>query len=112
LARRLVAELAVDTTTAGVLELLTSELVSNAVRHGPAGPDDQQISLDAKLAGDHVFVEVCDEGGRSEPTLVEHDDPLEPGGLGLQLVDRLAAEWGSRRDGVRCVWFRLSHATV
>ena len=110
MARQLVGELAVDSPTAGVLELLASELVSNAVKHGPNGEDDQQISLDARIGDDHVFVEVCDEGSDTVPTLVENDDPLEPGGLGLQLVDRLAADWGSRSDGVRCVWFRLSHA--
>jgi serine/threonine-protein kinase RsbW len=105
IARRLIGDLKVDGPTAGVLELLTSELVTNAVMHGPAGADDQ-ISLVARLEQDRVFVEVCDEGGDAEPIVTELD-PLEPGGLGLRLVDGLATEWGTHRDGVRCVWFRL-----
>jgi anti-sigma regulatory factor (Ser/Thr protein kinase) len=109
LARQLIGELSVDTETTGVLALLTSEVVSNAVRHGPSG-DDDQISLDASIVNGHVLVEVCDEGSPAEPAVVHHDDPLQPGGLGLRLVDRLSIEWGSRRDEVRCVWFKVAPA--
>ena len=44
-----------------------------------------------------------------EPKLVS-SDPLEPGGLGLRLVDELATEWGTRANGTRCVWFCVSQA--
>jgi serine/threonine-protein kinase RsbW len=106
LARRLIGDLTVDADTAGVVELLTSELVTNAIVHGPTGADDQ-ISLVAHVEDGRVFVEVCDGGGADQPTVTEID-PLEPGGLGLRLVDGLAAEWGTRLDAVRCVWFRVA----
>lgn len=106
LARQSVATLEVDGAAANVVELLTSEVVTNAVRHGPTGADDQ-ISLVARIEPGCVLVEVCDEGTADAPALAG-DDPLEPGGLGLRLVDSLATEWGTRRDAIRCVWFRVA----
>jgi anti-sigma regulatory factor (Ser/Thr protein kinase) len=108
LARQAIRELSVDGATASVVELLTSELVTNAIQHGPPGDDHQMVSLDARLDDGRVVVEVCDEGSEREPTIVG-PDPLEPGGLGLRLVDELAADWGTRIDGMRCVWFRVLH---
>jgi serine/threonine-protein kinase RsbW len=111
LARQLVGELDVDSATARVLALLTSEVVTNAVVHGPTG-DDDQISLDARLTDDHVFVQVCDEGSDTEPAIGRRPDPLEAGGHGLRVVERLAAAWGTRLDEIRCVWFRLPQSSA
>ncbi len=89
--------------------LLTSELVTNAVRYG----------------GDHIVLSVADE---PELLRVEvHDDgPRVPslgaaenhavGGRGLLLVESLAQEWGTAPGGSRSqpgksVWFTLRKAS-
>lgn len=93
------------------IALLTSELVTNSVRHG--GVDaDATIELDVAVGTDRVRVEVRDPGPDFEPHLGDRD-PTHPGGWGLLLVDRLARAWGrlpaqpgprGRPDGV---WFEL-----
>jgi hypothetical protein len=38
----------------------------------------------------------------------QSDDPLEPGGYGLVLVDRMSSRWGiDRSPGSTTVWFEL-----
>jgi anti-sigma regulatory factor (Ser/Thr protein kinase) len=94
------------------LLLLVSELVSNSVRH--AGMDaSEEIRLRARCDEVCAYVEVCDAGHsgsvpekRPKPT-----DVLEPGGLGLVLVDEMADRWGVHRyDDETCVWFELACA--
>jgi len=87
-------------------DLLTivSELVSNAQNYGPGLPF--RVSVDVDEDG-RPGGEVQDFG-RSAFAMPDHD--AEPdGGLGLQIVDALAEEWGiSGRDGL--VWFRARRA--
>lgn len=88
---------------ADVAILLTSELVTNAVRHS-RGP----IEAQARFCSARVLrVEVCDTSntpvGASAATV---DDP---GGRGLYLVDALADTWGMEHHGTgKRVWFELS----
>src|SRR3954452_1018164 len=88
------------------LLLLVSELVSNSVRH--AGMDaDEQIRLRARAGRVCAYVEVCDAGrsGQVPQKRDKHADPLEPGGLGLVLVDEMADRWGvSYHAHETCVW--------
>ena len=108
-ARHALAELEeVDEKTRGVLELLTSELVTNAVRHG-ASDTKESILLRARCEDDSVRVEVCDEGPGFEPAPDERGI-LEPGGNGLLLVESLAARWGVTRGQPSCVWFEAEPA--
>jgi anti-sigma regulatory factor (Ser/Thr protein kinase) len=80
--------------------LLTSELVSNAVRHSRS---EQRIVLYARLAEDHVRVEVADHGPGFDPE-VRHDTS----GFGLRMVDKLASRWGVERTNRGCrVWFEV-----
>jgi anti-sigma regulatory factor (Ser/Thr protein kinase) len=110
-ARHALAELEeVDSDTRDVVELLTSELVTNAVRHG-ASDDKESILLSARCEEDRVRVEVCDEGPGFEPTPDERD-VLEPGGHGLLLVDALATRWGVIRGAPSCVWFESTYAAT
>jgi anti-sigma regulatory factor (Ser/Thr protein kinase) len=86
------------------LRLLVSELVSNAVMHSGAAPEDP-IRLAASVVGGEVLVTVTDPGGASLPRL-RTPDPIA-GGYGLHLVKREARRWGvERADGTR-VWFCL-----
>jgi anti-sigma regulatory factor (Ser/Thr protein kinase) len=84
------------------VELLVSELVTNAVRHA-RGPVRVRASRPRTRT---ITVMVCDKE-YSRPTL-ERGDRSADGGRGLQIVDAVSDRWGvvSRADG-KCVWFEL-----
>ncbi|MFC5647062.1 SpoIIE family protein phosphatase [Kitasatospora cinereorecta] len=82
-------------------ELLVSELVTNALRHGRG-----EIRL--RLLRDRTMVcEVWDDG-YAQPRQRRAQETDE-GGRGLQLVSLLAERWGSRRTPKgKIVWFELA----
>jgi anti-sigma regulatory factor (Ser/Thr protein kinase) len=83
-------------------ELLLSELVTNAVRHG--GDGDLTLHLGRM---DHRFrAEVVDQGDGFVPEPRDRDDLRTPGGWGLPLVDSLADRWGTHRGSTH-VWFEI-----
>jgi serine/threonine-protein kinase RsbW len=91
------------------LLLLVSELVSNSVRHAGLRRGER-IRLRARRAERVAYVEVCDAGrsGRIPAKREDGLDALEPGGLGLVLVDEMADRWGvACSGGETCVWFEL-----
>jgi anti-sigma regulatory factor (Ser/Thr protein kinase) len=86
--------------------LLTSELVTNAVRH--AGLDEQdeievKVSVDTRV----LRVTVRDPGPGFDPEAVvrrRSDD----GGWGLDLLRRLSSRWGVDRGSAGTdVWFEI-----
>ena len=87
-----------------VAQVLTSELVTNAVRHGRGA-----ITLRVAQSGRGVIVTVADQGA-DLPVLRDHDLASKCG-RGMQLVDALAAAWGTRPVGAgrpgKEVWFTL-----
>jgi serine/threonine-protein kinase RsbW len=87
------------------VQLLISELVTNALRHGEAGePVEVHASWNSK-----VRVEVTDYGEGFTPS--PRDKPLEePGGYGLVLVGSLADRWGVETEDCTTVWFELNGA--
>jgi anti-sigma regulatory factor (Ser/Thr protein kinase) len=91
------------------LRLLVSELVTNSVLHGGAGPDDR-VQLNVELPDGRVRVEVCDQGGewaqQVRSTSVDSDET--PGGWGLMLVGALADSWGVEAGDRTCVWFEIA----
>ncbi|HKN94853.1 MAG TPA: ATP-binding protein [Thermoleophilaceae bacterium] len=92
------------------LRLLVSELVTNSILHGSAGPENH-LQLHVERPDHSVRVEVCDEGGGwSESARSPSLDSDEPaGGWGLMLVGALADEWGVECGAERtCVWFQLN----
>ncbi|POX45935.1 hypothetical protein C3489_33075 [Streptomyces sp. Ru71] len=93
--------------TAGcdVAELLTSELVTNALVH-----TDREAVLTATVWPRGLRVEVRDFVGR-RPRLRASDAGDDTHGRGLMLVQSLADAWGVRSHGVgKAVWFELHGA--
>ena len=87
------------------MRLLTSELVSNSVRHG-SSLADHPIRVKVSVMETHVRVSVVDSGpGFARDA--EHAKPGIDGGWGLFLVERLADRWGTDGDGATTVWFEL-----
>jgi anti-sigma regulatory factor (Ser/Thr protein kinase) len=106
-AREALAELrgTVADETYADLRVVVSELVANSVEHGPAGPVSVSIEL---LAAGGVSGWVRDGG----PGGVKISEGAEPGvGLGLLIVDTLAASWGTR-PASSDVWFELAAPQV
>ena len=84
------------------LELLTTELVTNAVRYG-----GEPIEVQLRTVAGAVRISVSD-GGPGLPE-VHHVPPTATGGRGVALVDTLAQRWGSDVAGTgKTVWFELS----
>jgi anti-sigma regulatory factor (Ser/Thr protein kinase) len=90
------------------LALLLSELVTNAIQHGGAGPDET-VQVRLASSANKVRVEVFDPGSNGEPPRDRLD---EGGGYGLLLVDRLADGWGrgAAAGGGSLAWFELALA--
>ena len=104
-ARSLVGELGgLSDSIRDDLVIVVSELVANAIRHGPPGPGTVQLSI-AREA-DAIRVEVRDPGVPFDPTAAPRSD----GGLGLVIVGRIAESWGVIAGGSTIVWCRLAIA--
>ena len=108
----------VDEEMLPTLVLMTSELVTNAVRH-PSRRDPPIVGLRLVVLADAVRVEVDDPGEGFDPAArIIPDGPIpspDEGGRGLFVVDRCATRWGSRRAntdrGPRfSVWFEVETA--
>lgn len=102
-ARRFVRDrLAVDDDLLASVELLVSELVTNAVIHASTAP-----RLAIRLGRDTVRIEVYDD----DPSIPK---PLPPsaeriGGRGLYIVDAMSTRWGAEPAGTgKVVWFELA----
>ncbi len=93
----------VDRDLLASVELLTTELVSNAVRHGGAG-EDETVVLHLAMAPACLRVEVCDSGRGFEP---DRPTPYGEGGYGLFLVSEVSSRWGVSHDDGNCAWFEL-----
>jgi anti-sigma regulatory factor (Ser/Thr protein kinase) len=90
------------------VRLLVSELVTNAVRHGPRG-SDATVSLVLATSRGGVRVEVRDSGPGFEPPS-RRTEPLRDG-FGLALLDQLADRWGVTVDRGTSVWFEIDRPT-
>jgi anti-sigma regulatory factor (Ser/Thr protein kinase) len=86
--------------------LLLSELVTNAIQHGGAGPHET-IHVRLSSTPERVRVEVFDPGTDGGPPRDRLE--AETGGFGLLLVDRLADGWGRELSdkGGSLAWFEL-----
>ena len=107
-ARRLACEIArgyLDEPQFKAFELVVTEIVSNAVRHG--GEPDEPIRLAITPKDGYMCVQVTDSGPGlvPKPGALEADDE---GGFGLFIVEQLTRRWGVTRENNRTrVWFEL-----
>ncbi|WP_129842065.1 ATP-binding protein [Streptomyces sp. RFCAC02] len=77
------------------LGLLTSELVTNAVRYGARTADDL-VELVLWPADGHYWLAVSDTGNGCRKPVPTRPDADAESGRGLLLVDRIAAAWAIR----------------
>ena len=86
--------------------LLVTELVANGVRHGGAGVGSTlHLLLEGRRPGVHVEVANPDHNRRTPAR--RSADLTGGGGIGLNLVEKLASRWGVRRQPRTIVWFEL-----
>ena len=85
------------------VELVVSELVTNAVRHGPG---DQPITLRLELTPELGVAGEVEDQGDGVVEIRQQDLGTVVGGLGLPIVDQLTSDWGVY-PGSTHVWFRI-----
>ena len=85
---------------------LASEVVSNAVEHAGGMP---HLHLEVVHSDGWVRVSVAD--GSSLRPIVRELEQLQPGGLGMRLVENLSDRWGveDHQSGKK-VWFEMTAA--
>jgi anti-sigma regulatory factor (Ser/Thr protein kinase) len=110
-ARTLIGEALAPVAPSGTVAdavLLTSELVSNVMMHTG---DDCTLAVNFDPAASTVRVEVTDSSPDRLAIVDHHPSADRVGGFGLELVTRLAAEWGYElRPHHKTVWFELDGA--
>ena len=89
-----------DATLTDLVAVVT-ELVNNAVAHGPTRP----ITLTLVQDGDSIRGEVEDQGNPSA-AIPQMKSKSASGRGGLALVDKLASEWAVY-EGSTHVWFKM-----
>jgi anti-sigma regulatory factor (Ser/Thr protein kinase) len=96
----------------GDATLLTTELVTNSIRHAGLGPDDY-VDVAATWSGTVIRVIVRDSGsGGPPPGIVAgsiRPSPERQSGWGLYLVDKLATRWGTNLEGSAGFWFEIEY---
>ena len=87
-------------------EIITSELVTNAVRHA-CGNGNRTIGMTLTHAGSPATVTIA-VSDSSPHVPVRRDTPTSgEQGRGLQIVEALSAHWGWRREGSGKVVFAV-----
>ena len=84
--------------------IVLSELVTNAIRHGGAPDERNEVAVHAALRDSVLRLEVTDPGPGFEPG---GHGPRPDGGYGLHLLDRLATSWGVTGGDPVTVWAEL-----
>lgn len=89
-----------------VVELLLTELVTNAVLHA-----NSRTAVSLQVFPDRVHVEVVD--GATRAGRPQHPTPDSESGRGMELVDALASSWGTTAlaDG-KIVWFDVARTAT
>jgi anti-sigma regulatory factor (Ser/Thr protein kinase) len=90
------------------VELLTCEVITNALRHTVSGLSGGEVRV-RLLATEETFrVEVLDQGAIGSIPEICVPDPMSECGRGMFLVEALSKEWGVTRNrtGTR-TWFEV-----
>lgn len=90
-----------------VVELLSSELLANAVLHGTTS-----TAIGVQIRNTEVVVRVSvSDGGTAEPVVL-HNEPTAPSGRGMAIVEAMSTRWGvqAHSSGGKTVWFELDLA--
>lgn len=108
-ARAFVSEVLQDRCeTADTVALLTSELVTNSIKHSASHDPGGTVVVTVVVSADRVHVEVHDDGGATVPRLRSADD-LAESGRGLHLVEACALDWDYRPTGTGMItWFECA----
>lgn len=112
-ARRFTRLILAGHVLADLVELVVSELATNAIEHSASGEPGGFFVVELEIFRDHVIVAVVDMGSDALPSLAE-DDPAQPvslGGRGLHIVEAVAKDWGCQRVlvGLR-VWADIAES--
>ncbi|WP_309315896.1 ATP-binding protein [Streptomyces salinarius] len=110
LVRNALAELE-HTADGDTAELLTAELVANAVEHTSVGRTPIELVVELRPTACQVEVHDPDPAPPADLTRpdVEPPDPWREGGRGLLLIRALSSSCGHRPTGAgKAVWFRLA----
>lgn len=98
-------ELASSDIEAVDAELVVTELVTNAWKHGS---QTGVITLGVDVRDASLHIEVCGETPGEPRILQSHTDASS--GRGLLMIEELADDWGfERREGAICVWADVPH---
>ncbi len=88
--------------------LMASELIAVFVADMEPRPD-RVLRLSVLVAGDRVRVAVAGEHPEvSTDALLHSRETPSLGGMGLQIVERMAGSWGVRGEGAPEIWFELA----
>jgi anti-sigma regulatory factor (Ser/Thr protein kinase) len=88
------------------VELLTSELVTNAVRHAHG---EVEVTIDL-LESDCIRLEVRDRSERLP--VIRPLESARDGGWGLHIVGRIAQRWGlEQHTGEKTIWCEIAPAS-
>ncbi|WP_237728287.1 ATP-binding protein [Cellulomonas sp. APG4] len=87
-----------------VLELLSSELLANAVLHGPA-----EGAIGVQLRQTEIAVRVSVSDGNQRSPVVMHNELDSANGRGMAIVEAMSSRWGieTHEDGGKTVWYEL-----
>ncbi len=112
IARSAVSGLAADHPGAAshldALNLLVSEVVTNAVRHVDPS-QGRQVELEISVTDERTRVDVRDQGSGFKPR-AERPAGGREGGFGLRLVEQASSRWGTGMNKGRfSVWFEIDH---
>ena len=96
----------VDEARRADLQLVVTEVVTNAIRHGRAGG---QLLLAATPKPEFLCVQVTDDGAGLAPRPRALGSE-ENGGFGLFIVEQLTRRWGVTRENSHTrVWFEYDY---
>jgi anti-sigma regulatory factor (Ser/Thr protein kinase) len=108
-ARRAVGQFepGVPATVIESARLLVTELVTNSIVHG-IREGDGWIDVVIEQRARCLRIEVVDSASSGLRPVLRPVDPTSTSGWGLQLVDRLATDWGVETGIGTCVWCEIA----